>query len=104
MSNIILFFQGGDVSCNDEVLEPGKIVDRCIALIKLYNAGLSDLCDMVHYGEQILTIAVMAILLTAPLGEIHHQFYTEQSKAIIATLNQYPALIHCHNWPIRSQH
>ena len=38
----------------------------------MYNAGLSELCDMVHYGEQILTIAVMAILLTAPLGEIHH--------------------------------
>jgi len=29
---------------------------------------LSSLCSMISYGEQILTIAVMAILLTAPLG------------------------------------
>ena len=29
---------------------------------------LAGLCTMVEYGDQILTIAVMAILLTAPLG------------------------------------
>ena len=29
---------------------------------------LEGLCTMVEYGDQILTIAVMAILLTAPLG------------------------------------
>ena len=33
-----------------------------------YFPELESLCTMVRHGEQILTIAVMAILITAPLG------------------------------------
>ena len=57
------------MSCDDEVLEPGKMDDKMNPNSRLLHAGLADLCAMVHYGEQILTIAVMAILLTAPLGQ-----------------------------------
>ena len=65
------------MSCDDEVLDPGKNIDHWYIDMKSPNqelnfAGLADLCDMVHYGEQILTIAVMAILLTAPLGKLQH--------------------------------
>ena len=43
---------------------------RKISLTSLskYFPELENLCMMVRHGEQILTIAVMAILITAPLG------------------------------------
>ena len=43
-----------DMSCSEEFTD--------------HDDELMTLCSMVDYGEQILTIAVMAILLTAPLG------------------------------------
>ena len=74
------------MSCDDEVLESGKMDDKMNTNSRLLHVGLADLCSMVHYGEQILTIAVMAILLTAPLG-------IDQPEALIVTLDQSEALI-----------
>ena len=41
---------------------------KLITSFSQYLIELENLCMMVKHGEQILTIAVMAILITAPLG------------------------------------
>ena len=79
------------MSCDDEVLDPGKNIDHWYIDMKSPNqelnfAGLADLCDMVHYGEQILTIAVMAILLTAPLGKLQLKIVVQLETLIVTTL------------------
>ena len=41
---------------------------KVITSFPKYFSELENLCTMVRQGEQILTIAVMAILISAPLG------------------------------------
>ena len=65
-----LAVQDTPTSCSDQNLGEGQenIFNNCKT--KMFFSDISSLCSMISYGEQILTIAVMAILLTAPLGKL----------------------------------